>query len=207
MGANGWNFLALRAWLDAVLSRGPDYERTTVGRQRGTSFSSWSCGGTMTDERREPDETRAVCTNCGEAAIPAKYAEFVAVLRDLLGLPMVVFRAMSNVRPWSAWQFAHMRRLPVDRGAEERPMRGMKITNEYSQVLGPIYERMPKAILAAIAVSFAARIFDGLEAVPNAVMDEWQALFDNGIVPQKPAADLRCKFAGSSSVQEQADEV
>lgn len=85
-------------------------------------------------------------------------------------------------------------------------MRGMKITNEYSSVLGPVYERMPKAVLAAIVVSFAARISGGLDAVPTAVMDEWQVLFENGIVPQRPAADLHYKFAGSSSAAREASE-
>jgi hypothetical protein len=77
-------------------------------------------------------------------------------------------------------------------------MRGIKITNEYSRVLGPLYERMPKAVLAAVAVSFAHRMSGGFDAVPSTVMDEWQTLFDNGLVTQKPSLEFRLKFAGIS---------
>lgn len=68
----------------------------------------------------------------------------------------------------------------------------MKTSNEYASILNRgIYENMPKTVIAAIAVSFAARI---LEAVPSShassiqsfILAEWGALHKNGIVPQKP---------------------
>jgi hypothetical protein len=78
-------------------------------------------------------------------------------------------------------------------------MRGVKLSNEYAKLLGPLYTGMPKAVIAAIAVSFANRInegvFDGVECL---IADEWQALYENGIVPQRPPSELRYKFAGSS---------
>ena len=78
-------------------------------------------------------------------------------------------------------------------------MRGVKLSNEYARLLGPLYADMPKAVLAAIAVSFANRLNDGVfQGVECLLMDEWQALYDNGIVPQRPPADLRYKFAGTS---------
>jgi len=77
-------------------------------------------------------------------------------------------------------------------------MRGIKITNEYSRVLGPLYERMPKAVLAAVVVSFAHRMSGSFDAVPSTIIDEWQALFDNDLVTQKPSSEFRLKFAGTS---------
>lgn len=68
----------------------------------------------------------------------------------------------------------------------------MKTSNEYASILNRgIYEKMPKQVIAAIAVSFAARM---LEADPSShaatiqsfVLAEWGALHNNGIVPQKP---------------------
>ena len=65
--------------------------------------------------------------------------------------------------------------------------RGIKQGNKYSDVLGDIYDRTPKAVLAAIAVSLALRDaedrFDKVEAV---ILEEWRILHQNGFVPQKP---------------------
>jgi hypothetical protein len=59
-------------------------------------------------------------------------------------------------------------------------------SNEYVKILKD-YDRIPKTVLAAIAVSFALRIEEeAWERVENRVANEWQALYDNGIVPQKP---------------------
>ncbi len=74
----------------------------------------------------------------------------------------------------------------------------MKQINEYIGVLGGgVYEKTPKAVLAAIAVSFAARLGgeareaedgkgDELQVAQEVVLKEWQTLYDNGIVKQKP---------------------
>ena len=71
----------------------------------------------------------------------------------------------------------------------------MKLRNEYSRQIDPgLYERTPKAVFAAIAVSLLANMGDGrdnpdgvnFEDMGQAVLDEWQILHDNGIVPQSP---------------------
>lgn len=62
-----------------------------------------------------------------------------------------------------------------------------KRDNEYAQQLLDI--EAPKTVFMAIAFSLAKRI-SGDDApagvVSQLVWDEWQALYDNGIVPQKP---------------------
>ena len=65
---------------------------------------------------------------------------------------------------------------------------GHKRGNDYAALLGKQYQAMPKALLAAIAVSFAIRL-DGEENTERAiqlVLYEWQALYDAGIVTQPP---------------------
>lgn len=64
-------------------------------------------------------------------------------------------------------------------------MAANKISNEYQAALKN-YEQIPKAVLAAIAVSFASCGGDNIEEAQDAIMDEWKALFNAGIVPQKP---------------------
>jgi hypothetical protein len=72
-----------------------------------------------------------------------------------------------------------------------------KLRNSYQEVLDrDVFDRMPKAVLAAIAVSFANQIagaediesFDGCQA---RILDEWRILNQNGIVPQRPIAPRR----------------
>jgi len=61
--------------------------------------------------------------------------------------------------------------------------------NEYMQALRDDYERMPKTVLAAIAVSFAYRI-TASESNADAlalIREEWDILHRNGIVPQRRA--------------------
>lgn len=66
-------------------------------------------------------------------------------------------------------------------------MRGMKLTNEYARALTE-YARLPKAVLAAVAYSFAARVIADNDpaVVEAAILLEWQTLYENGIVPQAP---------------------
>lgn len=60
-------------------------------------------------------------------------------------------------------------------------------TNEYVWTLPTgIFDRIPKTVWAAISLSLAMRHVDRLNEALRIVMDEWQALYDNGIVPQKP---------------------
>ena len=62
----------------------------------------------------------------------------------------------------------------------------MKIGNEYAQQLEEYYDKIPKAVLAAIAVSFATFQTDDLSKAPGLIYDEWITLHANGIVKQKP---------------------
>jgi hypothetical protein len=65
--------------------------------------------------------------------------------------------------------------------------RGMKISNEYAKVLQPRYGAMPKAVIAAVAVSLLLKEHEGnWSAVYDAFVKEWATLHQNGIVPQKP---------------------
>ena len=64
--------------------------------------------------------------------------------------------------------------------------RGIKRRNAYSRTLGGLYDRIPKAVLAAIAVSFATQGGDFLDEAEKRVLEEWTILHQNGIVPQKP---------------------
>ena len=64
----------------------------------------------------------------------------------------------------------------------------MKTHNEYASAI-VAYSRMPKAVFAAIAYSFASRIIadgDSPTMIEEAILNEWQVLHDNGIIPQPP---------------------
>lgn len=63
---------------------------------------------------------------------------------------------------------------------------GVKLGNEYAAELGKLYNDAPKAVLAAIAVSFGTCGGDRLDEARAVVLKEWQALYLAGIVPQKP---------------------
>lgn len=70
----------------------------------------------------------------------------------------------------------------------------MKRRNQYLDCFpSGLYERMPKAVLAALVVSYATRCGDGdlddlsPETVGTAILDEWRILHQAGIVPQPPA--------------------
>lgn len=75
-------------------------------------------------------------------------------------------------------------------------MRGMKTGNEYAAVVGRQIDA-PKTVWMAIALSFAMRLNGGAgdnwQAGIDDCADEWQALFDNQIVPQQPRGTRRSK--------------
>lgn len=62
-----------------------------------------------------------------------------------------------------------------------------KTSNEYAEMI-TIYESMPKAVLAALAVSLVMRVNGSTtpKEVTDELINEWEALYDNGIIPQKP---------------------
>lgn len=70
--------------------------------------------------------------------------------------------------------------------------RGWKIHNAYEAELGAsIYEDVPKAVLAAIAVSALTVGGDRLEIAKERLITEWHLLHENGIVPQPVPAKHR----------------
>ena len=62
-------------------------------------------------------------------------------------------------------------------------MPGLKKRNEYIRMV-PEYDSIPKAVWAAIAISFAMRIDSDIWK--DEIWAEWSALHTNGIVPQQP---------------------
>ena len=75
----------------------------------------------------------------------------------------------------------------------------MRGANEYARALGPFFKATPKFVFAAIAVSFAARIFGASpDHVAHRLLDEWETLFKNGIVKQPaPGARFRAHLPRS----------
>lgn len=67
--------------------------------------------------------------------------------------------------------------------------RGCKLGNEYERAIGSeLYHAIPKAVLAAIAVSLATNGGDHLQLAADGMLAEWLALHEAGIVPQRPPA-------------------
>lgn len=69
-----------------------------------------------------------------------------------------------------------------------RPMGVLKTENEYQKLVSrEVYEKTPKAVFAAIAISYMVNLvgisFDGID---NELIKEWKILHGNKIVPQKP---------------------
>lgn len=67
--------------------------------------------------------------------------------------------------------------------------RGSKEFNTYAKCLDPDYEKIPKAALAAIAVSFATCGGDQIEHAHERVVREWWVLFENGIIKRRPTVE------------------
>lgn len=67
------------------------------------------------------------------------------------------------------------------------------LTNEYQNLAGPeVFEKTPKSVWAAMAVSFAIRLAEDDPTKVRAILgQEWEALHANGIVPQKPIKEVR----------------
>jgi len=76
---------------------------------------------------------------------------------------------------------------------------GLKIGNDYARCFGRMYDKIPKSVFAAVAISYAswacgeeAQTFD---VSVERFLAEWKILQENGIIPQKPPA--KDKFNGS----------
>jgi hypothetical protein len=65
----------------------------------------------------------------------------------------------------------------------------MKKSNDYANLIAD-YDKIPKAVFAAIAVSQMVQLGDNIEFINDALKQEWYILYRNGIVPQKPHGDL-----------------
>lgn len=59
-------------------------------------------------------------------------------------------------------------------------------SNEYQQALGDIFDKAPKAVLAAIATSALTCGGGELDQARDRALREWWVLYEQGIVPQKP---------------------
>ena len=64
--------------------------------------------------------------------------------------------------------------------------RGMKIHNGYTAAIGKMYADTPKAVFAAIAVSFCSTGGEQLQDAEENLLREWTALWYSGVVSQKP---------------------
>lgn len=63
----------------------------------------------------------------------------------------------------------------------------MKTGNEYTDMISPdFFDKCPKAVLAAIAVSYFYNAGSDESGITEALRVEWQLLYNQGIVPQKP---------------------
>lgn len=63
--------------------------------------------------------------------------------------------------------------------------------NEYESAVGRIFDLVPKAVFAAIAVSALTNGGDDLNEAMERVSEEWVILHINGIVPQRPPGVIR----------------
>lgn len=61
-----------------------------------------------------------------------------------------------------------------------------KTANEYQQMLGKVFDRAPKAVITAVAVSSLTGGGDYLEEASARFIEEWWCLYEAKIVPQKP---------------------
>ena len=60
------------------------------------------------------------------------------------------------------------------------------MTNEYSRQFGPLYAKIPKAVFAAVAYSYASSGGEDHDHGIERFIAEWKVLHENGIVQQKP---------------------
>ena len=76
-------------------------------------------------------------------------------------------------------------------------------SNEYVEAVSKhLFELCPKTVWAAIAISFCTSGGDRLDEAEQAIVSEWQALYQAGIVPQKPPAFLTPLAADVAKAEE-----
>lgn len=68
--------------------------------------------------------------------------------------------------------------------------------NEYADALGKLFDEVPKAVFAAIAVSALTNGGDQLAEARSKVAAEWLTLWQNGIVPQPPSRLAKTQLRG-----------
>ena len=73
------------------------------------------------------------------------------------------------------------------------------LSNEYAALLGALFDEMPKAVIAALAVSFISSGGDHLDKVALQCAAEWDTLYRQGIVPQKPLKVARALLAAGEA--------
>ena len=73
-------------------------------------------------------------------------------------------------------------------------------TNPYADELGNLFDACPKTVCAAIAVSALTTGGDHLSEARKRFYDEWQALYDAGVVEQKPPKTLLSARAGYDAI-------
>jgi hypothetical protein len=61
-------------------------------------------------------------------------------------------------------------------------------SNEYADLINnDLYDKLPKTVLAAIAVSFIIRLEGNIiDDIDGYLLDEWKTLYQNKIVLQRP---------------------
>jgi len=63
--------------------------------------------------------------------------------------------------------------------------------NNYVDVIPKMFERTPKTVFAAIAISLASSGGDHMDDINEKLLYEWYLLWTNGIVPQRPYRIVR----------------
>ena len=72
-----------------------------------------------------------------------------------------------------------------------------------------LFDTCPKTVWAAIAISLCTCGGDRIEEAEQAILSEWQALYQAGVVSQKPPAFLTQRaldFPSAASSQNESDE-
>lgn len=75
-------------------------------------------------------------------------------------------------------------------------MPGIKISNQYANLVEAVYSDIPKAVFAAIAVSALTNGGDDFQGIDATLIKEWHVLHLNEIVPQPVPGPLKKWYHG-----------